>query len=139
MSALERPTVDYQMEGDELVAYDNPFKNITEEDAFAAEQLESAILSVAGQISSGYLQIARALHEFKEKKYYLARGYETFKSWADSPNLKGIGYRTMHDLIRIYEEVLPILARHDAMDVLPLVQSSKMRALLPVLGDENGE
>jgi len=127
------------MEGGELVAYADPFKNVTEGDVDAAEQLEQFILAQAGAISKGYLMIGRALSEFKSKKCYLARGFDSFQAWADSPNLMGIGYRTAQDLIRIYEDVLPILAEHDAMDVLPFVQSSKMRAILPMLGDEDAE
>lgn len=123
----------------ELVAYDDHFKHVTEADAEEAEKLENEILHVAGLISTQYLLVGKALCEFKEKKYYLARGYESFRAWADSPNLKGIGYRTAHDLMRIYTDIVPILAKYDAMDALPLVQSGKMRAILPILGDENAE
>jgi hypothetical protein len=123
----------------ELVAYSDAFKGITEEDVTKAEILEAEIINAAGQISAGYLKIAKKLHEFKEDKYYLALGYESFRAWADSPNLKGIGYRTAHDLIRIYTDIVPILARHEALDALPFVQSGKMRAILPILGDEDAE
>ena len=109
------------------------------EDAAFAEELENGILKMASTISVGYLQIARALNEFDEKKLYKARGYETFKLWANSPNLHGIGYRTARNLIRIYREAVPIFARHDKMDLLPLIQTSKMQALLPILGDEDAE
>lgn len=132
--------VSWQIDGSgELVAYDDHFKDVTEEDVQRAELLEKDILRIAGTISTNYLSIARDLSEFKEKKYYRARGFESFRAWADSPNLKGIGYRTAHDLIRIYEHVLPILARNDAMETLPMIQSGKMRALLPILGDEGAE
>ena len=127
------------MEGGELVAYEDHFSNITPEDAAFAEELENGILKMASTISVGYLQIARALNEFDEKKLYKARGYETFKLWANSPNLHGIGYRTARNLIRIYREAVPIFARHDKMDLLPLIQTSKMQALLPILGDEDAE
>ena len=39
------------MEGGELVAYADPFKNVTEGDVDAAEQLEQFILAQAGAIS----------------------------------------------------------------------------------------
>lgn len=123
----------------ELIPYADEFKNVTQEDAEAAELLEAEILMTAGQISVGYLQLAKRLYDFAEKKYYLARNFSSFREWANSPNLKGIGYRTARDLVRIYTEVIPILAKHDAMEVLPLIQSSKMRALLPILADENAE
>ena len=123
----------------ELVAYADHFKDVTQEDAEYAEALETHIISVAGNVTVGYLQMAKALSEFEEKKYYKARGFESFRAWADSPNLKGIGYRTAHDLIRIYRDILPVLAKHDAMDAMPLIQSGKMRAILPILGDENAE
>ena len=123
----------------ELVAYDDSFKGVSANDVVGAEGLESAILRLVGEISTGYLKVGQMLHEFREKKYYLARGYESFRTWADSPNLKGIGYRTAHDLIRIYTDIVPILARNDALDALPAIQSGKMRAILPILGDEDAE
>jgi hypothetical protein len=127
------------MEGGELVAYDDHFKDITPEDAAFAEERELTILKQAGHISRSFLMIAQLLSEFEEKKLYKARGYETFKLWANSPNLHGIGYRTARNLIRIYREAVPIFARHDKMDLLPLIQTSKMQALLPILGDEDAE
>jgi hypothetical protein len=137
---VDRDTTQFLVGSDgKMEAYEDSFRLVSQEDVEKALELENNILVVAGQISTAYLQIAKALAEFKDKKYYKARGFETFNLWAESDNLKSIGKRTAHDLIRIYNEALPIFAKHDAMDALPMINSSTMRALLPILSDENGE
>ena len=129
----------YQMEGGELVAYDDPFKNITPQMARVAEAIEQDILMCASQISANFLEMGRLLSGFEEEKLYRALGYESFKLWANSPNLHGIGYRTARNLIRIYREALPLLVKHGKADLIPFLPTSKMQALLPILADENAE
>jgi hypothetical protein len=123
--------------GGELETYVDPYANVTEERIAEAEKLEAEILNHSAQIDLHYLQVGKLLCEFKEKHLYKERGYDSFRAWANSSDLKNIGYRSAHNLMRIVNEALPILAKRQAMEVLPSV--STMVNLLPILSDENAE
>ena len=120
----------------ELETYRDPYGDVSQQDVADAQALEEKIISQRKAIDVGYLTIALDLATFQERKLYLARGYPTFRAWADSPEL-GVGARLAHDLIRIVNEAIPILERHDALDALPPI--SNMRDLLPILADANAE
>lgn len=117
--------------------YPDPYKNITKAQIRRAAELEQQILAQTSYLQVSYLRLARALAEFKEEKLYLARGYPTFRAWAESPDLQGLTYRTAHNLVRIANEVIPLLERNNLVDKLPPV--SVMYSMLPILSDENAE
>lgn len=121
----------------ELETYPDPFGNVTQDRIEKAAIIEAEIVQHGAQIDRHYLEIGKLLCEFKEKEYHKERGFESFRSWADSQELRGLGYRAAHNLIRIVNEALPIIARHDAFDALPPV--STMVNLLPILSDDNAE
>lgn len=120
----------------ELETYRDPYGVVSQEDVQAAIDLEQKIINERHAIDVGYLRIALDLAQFNERKLYLARGYPSFRDWTDSPEIR-IGYRLAHDLLRIVNEAIPILEKHDAMDALPSI--SNMRDLLPILADDNAE
>lgn len=120
----------------ELERYHDEFANVTPELVYESAALEAQIIHQKSEIEAGYLKIARDLSTFRRKKLYLGRGYGTFRQWAESPEI-GIGYRLVHDLVRIADEAIPILVKHDAIEALPSV--SNMRDLLPILADDNSE
>ena len=120
----------------ELETYHDPYGEVTDLDVEAAINLETKIINQRKAIDVGYLTIALDLAKFQERKLYLARGYSTFRAWADSPEIS-IGWRLAHDLIRIVNEAIPILERNNALDALPPI--SNMRDLLPILADDDAE
>lgn len=121
-----------------LEKYNDAFKSVTKEMRERAEELETQIVDYANQAEVAYLRIARALSEFKRDKLYLARGYESFRAWANSAEMKSVGsYRSAARLVQIADEALPILQKYNAMDALPPVAT--MGDLLPILNDEDGE
>lgn len=120
----------------ELETYRDPYGVVSQEDVQAAMELEQKIINERNAIDVGYLRIALDLAQFSERKLYLARGYPTFRAWADSPEVK-IGARLAHDLLRIVNEAIPILEKYDAMEALPPI--SNMRDLLPILADNDAE
>lgn len=121
----------------EIQRYADTFSAVTDKDVARAEEVEGQIIDHTKSIEIHYLKLARALSTFNAEKLYLAKGYPTFRAWADSADIPGLSYRTAHNLIRIADEALPILEKHDAMNLLPPV--STMYDLLPILSDENAE
>src|SRR5687768_1803667 len=118
--------------------YHDAFASVDEAMIERAAEVQDQILNAAGHLELHYLRLAKGLSTFKREKLYLAVGYESFKEWADSPELKQVGYRVAHDLVRIADEVLPILEKHERIyEKIPPV--STMRDLLPILADENPE
>lgn len=120
-----------------LVRYPDPYGDVTPERIETAERLQREVFYHNAQIDRHYFFIGGILSEIKEQEYFRELGFDTFRAWADSPELKGIGWRTAHNLIRITNEVLPIIERHNAFDALPSV--STMVNLLPILSDDNAE
>lgn len=125
------------MEQGELVRYDNTFGPLTEADGAEALRCEQEILQMHGQVQKDYYALAQKLADFKTRRLFVARNFSSFSQWADSEELKGIGKRTAYNLVRIVEEALPILAKNDAMHVLPSL--STLYDMLPILRDENAE
>jgi hypothetical protein len=119
--------------------YHDAFARVDEAMIERAAEVQDQIMNAAGHLELHYLRLAKGLSTFKREKLYLAVGYESFKEWADSPELKQVGYRVAHDLVRIADEVLPILDKHDRMYREPFPPISTMRDLLPILADENAE
>lgn len=107
--------------------------------AFAKEaaKAEREVQQFHGQLGINYLKFAAVLSNFKRNKYYLGLDFKTFDLWADSPALQGIGWRTARNLIRIVDEAIPLIEKHNMMKLLPSI--STMYDLLPILNDENGE
>lgn len=130
----------YQIDSDgSMVAYNNPYDDITVEQVNQAQQIEEEILQKVGLIETSYIQIGALLAKFKEEKLYLAANFASFQLWCESPNLSRIGYRSAMRLIQIVNEALPILAKHDATNLVAELGMSTMADLLPVLNDDNGE
>lgn len=121
----------------ELMRYPDTFGNVSQEDVERAQILEQAILDQANQVEMSYLLMARDLSEFKRDRLYLARGFDSFENWANSPDLKKISYRSAQRLVQIADEAIPLLEKFGLMDFLPPVAT--MGDLLPLLGDNDGE
>jgi hypothetical protein len=115
-----------------LVRYEDPYV-VTEEQFIEAVALEEQIIAVRGDIDKHFLVLGRLLDTFDKRSGFLARGYPTFKAWVQSPEID-LSYRTAHDLLRIVREVLPLLGPREA---IPSV--SKLRELLPLLADDDGQ
>lgn len=121
----------------EIQVYSDTFGNISEEDIERAQYLEQCILEESAGVEIGYLRMARHLSEFKADNLFLARGFETFRLWADSPDLKRIGYRSAQRLVQIADEAIPMLEKYGLMEQLPPI--STLGDLLPLLNDDDGE
>ncbi len=119
-----------------LVTYEDPYKNLTNEQIQRARELEQSILQKTMGIEISYVKLGRDLSEFNNDECYLACGFPSFKSWADSPELRTLGYRTAHNLIRVHDELVPLLFAHD-VEILPSI--SMMYDLLPMLADGKPE
>lgn len=130
----------YMIDGSgELIRYSDPYAAVSEDMVTRFQEVEAEILQRVGLIEANYLHLGRLLSEVKEKKLYLASSLPTFHAWCESPNLSRIGYRSAQRLIQIVNEALPVLEKHDAMDLVPALGMSTMADLLPILNDENGE
>lgn len=116
--------------------YSDDFAQVTPELIQKAKQSQLEILNYKSTIEQSYLRLGQELAQFKQENMHLALGYNSFRAWADSPEIS-IGYRLCMNLIRIVSEVLPILVEHDAIDAVSTV--SNMSAILPILADENAE
>jgi hypothetical protein len=99
----------------EIQVYTDTFGNISEEDIERAQYLEQCILEESANVELGYLRMARDLSEFKRDELYKARGFETFRLWADSPDLKRVSYRSAQRLVQIADEAIPILEKYGLM------------------------
>lgn len=121
----------------EMMRYEDLYASVTPEMVARAEEVEREILHQHANIQKGYMTLAGQLSAFKRERLYLARSFPTFESWANSDDLKGLGSRTAYNLVRIADEFLPILDKHDAWDKLPGI--STMYDMLPMLNDENAE
>lgn len=117
--------------------YDNPFATVTDEQVAEAEKLQNQILDYERGATTNYLKMARDLMTFKNNKLYLAKGYENFQTWAESPELASVGWRTAYNLVVIAEKVLPLLNAHNMLDQVSSI--SNLYSLLPVLNDDDGE
>lgn len=117
--------------------YDDPFASVTEEQVEEATKLQNQILDYERGATLNYLKMARDLMTFKNNKLYLAKGYENFQTWAESPELASVGWRTAYNLVVIAEKVLPLLQAKNLLDEVPNI--SHLYSLLPTLNDENGE
>lgn len=131
----------YQIDGDgTLVAYPDPFKHITPAQADLAQIAENEILVTKIEIEGNFLKLAYLLDNFDAEQLYLARGYETMKAWAESPEIE-IAWRTVQDLLRIKREAMPLLEATvgDDGEVERMILSagiSKVRTALPLLRDD---
>lgn len=130
----------YQIDGDgSLVAYPDPFKHITPAQADLAQIAENEILVTKIEIEGNFLRLAYLLDHFEAEQLYLARGYESMKTWAESPEIE-IAWRTVQDLLRIRREAIPLLEATvgDDGEVERMILSagiSKVRTALPLLRD----
>jgi hypothetical protein len=118
--------------------YDDSFRDVTQDGVDEAEASLQHIHRLVGSIEVAFLELGKALDQFETKKLYLGRGFTSFRQWADSDELS-IGYNAAHSLIRVVREILPIFQKHNLMDYVPKFPISKMRALLPLMADPNGE
>jgi hypothetical protein len=138
------PGTSWQIDGTgELIAYDDPFKNVTKDLAEVAQKAEDEIRQTKDTIEVEFLRLSYMLDEFDRQGLYLARGYETMKAWAESPEIE-LSWRVTQDLIRIGREVLPLLKESygdsdRAHRAIVEAGVSKVRAALPLLrdGDKN--
>lgn len=123
-----------------LVGYADHFKHVTQEDAANAVEWENKILTAKVEIEAGFLKLCYMLDIFDRERFYLARGYETMKAWAESPEIE-LSWRVVQDLIRIKREAIPALEAtvgDDGTVERMILQAgiSKVRAALPLLSDE---
>lgn len=137
------PGTSWQIDSDgELIAYDDPFKNVTNDLAEVAQKAEDEIRQTKDTIEVEFLRLSYLLDEFDERGLYLARGYETMKAWAESPEIE-LSWRVTQDLIRIRREVIPLLKESYYGDAdrahRAVVEAgvSKVRAALPLLRDKD--
>lgn len=121
----------------ELVRYDNTYDFVKDGDVKRADEVAEQIIEHSRTIELHYLKLAQALSTFNQERLYLAKGFPSFRTWAESNEISGLSYRTAHNLLRIADEALPILQKNDAMEMLPSV--STMYDLLPILSDDNAE
>lgn len=135
------PGTSWQIDSDgELIAYDDPFKNVTNDLAEVAEHAEQEIRQTKDTIEVEFLRLSYLLDEFDRRGLYLARGYETMKSWSESPEIE-LSWRVTQDLIRIGREVIPLLKESygdpdRAHRAIIEAGVSKVRAALPLLRDK---
>lgn len=115
-----------------VVKYEDPYV-VTEDEYNIATELEARIIDVRQDIDKDFLVLAQLLDMFESNNGHIARGYPSFRAWVSSPEID-LSYRVAHDLLRIVREVLPILGEREE---IPSV--SKLRELLPLLADEQGE
>lgn len=120
-----------------VVPSNDPFSTVTPEMVQRADDLELLILQEQGRIQIGYFELGRALSAFKSEGLYLAKSYTKFEDWANSAELQGLGSRTAYNLIRIVDEMLPLIEKYGLMDALPSL--STMYDLLPILNDDNAQ
>lgn len=141
MGEVINPGTSWQIDGSgELIGYDDPFKNVTNDLAELAEQAEAEIIQTKDTIEVEFLRLAYLIDEFDSRRLFLARGYESMKAWTESPEIE-ISWRVAQDLIRIRREVIPLLkdtygdpdAAHRAVVEAGI---SKVRAALPLLRDK---
>jgi hypothetical protein len=121
----------------ELETYVDAFKDVTDEQVQLALQTERQILAMANGIHEASLNLGYALQLFRDAELYKARGYETFDLWADSAEMANVGKQTAKYLIRIVENIVPILENTDNLPSEYPV--STLRAMLPLLAEERGE
>lgn len=122
-----------------LVGYPDPFRYVTEKDAANAVEWEHKILGAKIEIEAGFLKLCYLLDGFDSEKMYLARGYETMKAWAESPEIE-LSWRVVQDLLRIKREAIPVLEATVGDDgtverMILHAGISKVRAALPLLSD----
>lgn len=130
----------WQIDGDgTLVSYPDPFKNVDQEVVSRSIQQEDQIIHTKIEIESNFLKLAYLIDEFDNEGLYFARGYETLRSWAESPDIE-ISWRVVQDLLRIKREVIPLL--EDQYNDSTLANKkileagiSKVRTALPLLRD----
>lgn len=124
----------------ELVAYADPFKHVDQQQVEEAEDAENSIRLTKVQIEGHFVSLASKLDEFETKRLYLARGYESMRLWAESPEIE-LSWRVVQDLLRIQRHVMPLLteqlgSEEAAITALVSVGVSKVRAMLPLLRDD---
>lgn len=124
----------------ELVAYPDPFKHVDQAQADAAIEAEHSIRMTKVQIEGHFVSLGFKLDEFDRNRMFLARGYESMRLWAESPEIE-LSWRVVQDLLRIQRHVLPLLteqlgSEEAAITALVSVGISKVRALLPLLRDD---
>lgn len=130
----------YQMDGDgSLLAYPDHFKTVTPDMVSTAEAAETTIIETKNEIEKNFLKLAYMIDLFDQEQLFLARGYETLKAWAESPEIE-LGWRVVQDLLRIRREVIPVLEqtlgdRDNAHRTILAAGISKVRTCLPLLRD----
>ena len=121
----------------ELETYSDVFKDVTPEQAELALHVEQEILTMANTIHETSLTLGTTLVLFRDAELYKARGYETFNNWVGSADMANVGVQTAKYLMRIVEDLVPVLESGDATPTEYPV--STLRAMLPLLADERGE
>lgn len=125
-----------------LQTYFDPYANVTTDDVALAEKAEQIILDEKWSIECSYAKLAFLLDKFDQERLYLARSCATMKEWCAGEQID-ISWRLAQDLIRIQREVIPILETElgpeHAVTAVGKVGVSKVRAMLPLLRDDDGE
>lgn len=124
----------------ELIAYPDPYKNVTPELAEQAENFEKEILAVKQHTELNWVRLALHLSTFKKQKLYLACGHDSMAAWAKNSGV-GLSYGMVCALIRIADVVYPIAeeAYPDPAIQLATIGISKVRVALPILRDDDGK
>lgn len=117
----------------ELERYPDATVGISEALADEAAEAEAIILGSIHATEVVYLRLGELMADFEERELYKARGYASFRQWADSADMNRLNYQTAQNLIRIHKGLKPIFERGDLnIEDYPM---SALRALLPLLGD----
>lgn len=119
--------------------YPDTFRRVTTAMVASAEKAEAAVLAQRGQIEEGFLKMAFLLDLIDREELYLARGYETLKTYVASPEVQ-VSPRMAGDLLRIVREARPLIEaeRPEADPDYLLLRAgiTKVRAALPLLSRE---
>lgn len=117
----------------ELEVYPDATAGITTTIADEAAEAEAFIIASIHATEVVYLKLGELMKDFRDRELYRARGYSTFRQWADSADMNRLNYQTANNLIRIVEGLKPIFERGDLnIEDYPM---STLRAMLPLVGD----
>lgn len=122
-------TKEYYMDSDGSLVYNPDVYKGAQGDVELADTLENYIIDQQDTITTSYLKMGAALHEFESKKLYLAKGMPSFRAWISGPEF-AMSYEAAHRLISIVRDLMPVLG--DKETLLPV---STMKELLPLLRD----
>jgi hypothetical protein len=99
-----------------------------------AQRCHGEIIYLRNAIKGAFLELGQKLYEMWSEGYYLALGYNSFREYADSPEID-ITYRNAQRLVGVYEEFV----LHREYDTVSLIEIgySKLDRIKPYVDDKN--